>query len=219
VDWQPYAHYEPVLHWTRGEGLVGGPGVLRDDLGIYHLWYSYHPENKWGSGREIGYARSIDGIRWERFGGNPVLSGGGEDVCRNPDRISVLEHDGLYHMWTSGPHIFYATSKNGIDWDADGKVAFDKDMQDMALAPKAVIVDGRFLMSFHTYDWDKRCGTLRFAASTDGRNWTTGFLPPLQDATAPSQLPRIDGKWTVFFTRRFAIWAATIPAVDASTAK
>jgi hypothetical protein len=212
VHWRPYAHSEPVLHWTRGEGLVGGPAVLRDNRGVYHLWYTYNPENKWGGGRMVGYATSVDGIDWQRFRGNPVISNTDDGVARNPSTLSVLKHGGTYHMWMSGPGIYYATSANGIDLRAHGEVRLDKEFPGAILAPKVIRHRGRFLMAFHNYDWDKRQGTLRFATSDDGRTWTTGFLPPLEDAAGPSELLQIDGRWHVFFTRKWQIWSATIPA-------
>ncbi len=210
--WTPYAHCSPVLHWTRGEGLVGGPAVLRDGDGTYRMWYTFHPENKWGGGRRVGCARSRDGIRWERFGGNPILPAGAEGMAPNPAGLSVVRRDGLYHLWMAGPGIFHATSRDGIDWQAHGKIAVDRKLPGAMLSPNVVVRDGRFVMAFHTYDWDKKLGTVRFATSADGMRWTTGFLPPLTDAVSPSQLLRAGEDWVVFFTRRFEIWSASIPA-------
>lgn len=74
-----YKHYYNIkygesrdgIHWTRravvaidyanpGEYAFGRPFVLNDD-GTYRMWYSVR-----GDSYRIGYAVSIDGVRWER---------------------------------------------------------------------------------------------------------------------------------------------------------
>ncbi len=211
VSWKTYAHCEPVLHWTRGAGLPGGAAVLRDDDGAYRMWYTFHPEGTWGGGREIGCAVSPDGIRWKRFAGNPILGRDAEGICRNPSSLSVVRRDGTYHLWMSGPGICHATSTDGIDWRIHGSIEIDKDLPGALLSPGVIVEDGAFVMAFHNYDWDKKKGTLGFAGSTDGRHWKCGYLPPLENATGPSPLVRVDKDWAVYFCRRFEIWAARIP--------
>lgn len=68
-----YAESKDGINWIREgevcinfnsekENALARPCVLKDDNGIYKMWYSYKGENY-----RIGYAESQDGLKWERM--------------------------------------------------------------------------------------------------------------------------------------------------------
>lgn len=51
------------------------PEVLYDDVrGLYRLWYKGESIRDTGGGGSIGYAISLDGVKWFKYPGNPVLT-------------------------------------------------------------------------------------------------------------------------------------------------
>jgi predicted GH43/DUF377 family glycosyl hydrolase len=135
-----YATSQDGIHWTKYAGnpimtttepwegtLIEGQTLLKMN-GVYKMWYG-----GLALGTDIsyiGYAESLDGIRWTKYAGNPIIS---PDI-RDPrpwDGYSVdtpdVYHDGtLYHMYYRGwrkrsgvSWIGHATSKDGIVWDRD----------------------------------------------------------------------------------------------------
>ncbi len=76
---------------------IGLPCVLFDGV-TYHMWYSGLD----GTGiYRVGYATSLDGIIWMKYGGNPVLEEGlpGEWDENGPMGSSVLFAPGGYDLW------------------------------------------------------------------------------------------------------------------------
>jgi len=127
VSWQVQNGQQPVLAadqaWERVS--VGAPDVLLLD-GRFVMWYAG------GGGAGIGMASSADGIVWEKYEGNPVLTpdqaweGGEAGVVAAP---SVIFHEGRFKMYYSGgvaegPElarrvgnaIGYAESSDGMNW-------------------------------------------------------------------------------------------------------
>lgn len=131
-----YATSSDGLHWTRHDTLVldvgspgtwdnrllGAPCVLRDGDTL-KMWY-YGKDAPDGD-CQIGYARSINGYEWEKYG-NPVLSGGGPGTwdSRTVAPMYVFKSDDLFHLWYSGrtgavTEVGYAYSVDGIHWTKD----------------------------------------------------------------------------------------------------
>ena len=122
IDLEKYPA-NPVLNLgddgSWDEVHVSHPCVLFDGS-MYHLWYV--GDN--GSQRDIGYARSDNGVSWEKYPGNPVLNDGLGDVW-DGDFVSqpcVLHNGTQYRMWYAGydgtnMRIGYATSDDGIVWN------------------------------------------------------------------------------------------------------
>ncbi len=108
-------NYDESTGW---EDEINRNCVLKID-GIYKMWYT-------GQARGysyIGYAESVDGIRFERKCDEPILipefPWEGESVM-NP---CILYENGEYRMWYSAgetyePNVLaYATSEDGIHWN------------------------------------------------------------------------------------------------------
>ncbi len=135
-----------VSKWTKYQGnpvLNPGSAGEWDDGGVYsptvvyhggtyHMWYS---ASGGGTGGEIGYATSPDGVTWSKYDdpattihpyaeSDPVLNPGSsgewdDGYIAHPD---VLYDGATYHMWYNGCDVTgtraigYATSPDGINW-------------------------------------------------------------------------------------------------------
>ncbi len=101
------------------EERINRPVVLR--LGdSYQMWYTGQTEERsW-----IGYAKSGDGVRWERASDRPALSAeeAWEKVAVMCPHVMYDQGQRLYRMWYSGGEqyepdaIGYATSPDGLHW-------------------------------------------------------------------------------------------------------
>ncbi len=108
---------------TEDEGnWVGGHSVMFAD-GEFKMWYRIRDNQV--RGRGYGFARSSDGLNWEKYENNPLFSH--HPDYQSNEKISVLKVDGLYRAWyavDTGKNWFtaYATSKDGISWTQHGLV-------------------------------------------------------------------------------------------------
>ena len=154
----------------------------------YHLWYAGNN----GSLRSIGYARSANGVGWEKYPGNPVLSDGLGDVWDGEfvTQPSVL-HDGIkFHMWYAGydgtnMRIGYATSADYVNWtknianpvlDLGESGSWDS----ARVSNPFVLYDGtQYCMWYAGYDnTNMRIG---YATSADGIVWNKHASNPVLD--------------------------------------
>lgn len=100
---------QPERSWEKSAVMC--PTVLRDDDRRYHLWYSggdsYEPD-------AIGYATSLDGIRWTRVRDEPVL---------RPGVAGSWESDRV-----AGAHVFRLS-----EWLYAAYIGFANDFEDSAI--------------------------------------------------------------------------------------
>ena len=129
----------PVLAGTAGafdaDGVYGADVVYdpTDVLAPYKMWYS----GRAGAFGGIGYATSLDGLAWTKYGGAtplPVLDHGlaGSADSFSAADPSVLKDGSTWKMWYTGDdsnkkRIAYATSADGITWAKGGKVIAPED--------------------------------------------------------------------------------------------
>ncbi|MBI3192857.1 MAG: T9SS type A sorting domain-containing protein [Ignavibacteriae bacterium] len=118
-NWTKYTS-NPVLEHGNVSDFdyytVGEPSVVHHGSS-FHLWYTSTSSSMVNA---IGYATSLDGITWTKYGNGPVHSASPSswDDTRVA-RASVMFKDSLFHMWYAGNtnvgtwRIGYATS--GID--------------------------------------------------------------------------------------------------------
>ena len=121
INWTK--HPNPVLvagtdFWESG-GVY--PGQVMPYEGGYKMWYSGWDTNPTPH-ESIGYATSPDGITWQRFENNPVLSYGSAGVW---DDLwvafpSVLLIDNIYYMWYCGVGDVWANLRVGLATSSDG---------------------------------------------------------------------------------------------------
>jgi hypothetical protein len=105
---------------------VGAQSTLKKD-GEYLMWYRRRDNVDRGKG--YGFARSSNGIDWEKYDGNPIFTYDDEQFS-SAEKIHVLYVDGLYRAWyaVNAPgnwYTAYATSKDGKNWEKHGLVLDD----------------------------------------------------------------------------------------------
>jgi len=190
LAWTKYAG-NPVLIGKAGNWdypRVEGPAIYFDGTN-YHMWYS-GASGSWLW--QIGYATSVDGISWTKFGNNPVLDKGApgewDDQFAAFGTVVVDTVDHLFKMWYGGERengsvkIGYATapvkalilSKNTIDFET---VAIDSSKLDNVTVYNAGMDTLRTLSILSTND--------RFRVLTDsiiidpmaGTNLGIEFVP------------------------------------------
>lgn len=165
---------------------VRDPWVIRDE-GIYKMWYC----GTAGTGWQVGYAVSDDGIVWTRPLAGPVLAPADAGAA-SVYAPSVLLHDGVYHMWftrwnPAGSDIGQATSVDGISWTVQALPALTPDGDGWNadhLAAPAVHHDGlQFRMDLA--GCSENLWFLGQAVSDDGLVWQVAPDPLLPEAGQP----------------------------------
>ena len=119
VTGAPVLSYGDPGDWD--DGAVWFPAVIKDGDTL-RMWYTGLDDIVWASTNwKIGYAWSLDGIEWNRYVGNPVLSA---DLPWEGDYLlgcAVIKDADTLRMWytANGPPnaIGYATSVDGITWN------------------------------------------------------------------------------------------------------
>ncbi len=113
-NWRQHGVVFPVGHgkvWDSGK--VGRPSVIFQD-GLFYMWYDGQPSQAAvqsgdalsiqvrAEGRAVGYAESVDGLKWERRS-NPVFQhgAGAVHVAKYSDRYILLYESGQGTMWAS----------------------------------------------------------------------------------------------------------------------
>ncbi|MEJ2642110.1 MAG: VWA domain-containing protein [Desulfosarcinaceae bacterium] len=179
-DGQTWIRYgaNPVLAPAEGENYLSAPSVVRTDDGTWHMWFSRGT----GTGIEIGYAVSDDGLTWTRHVPGPVLAptAGAWD-----DRLvsaPCVRRDGQrFVMWYSGYgsggwRIGRAVSDDGIVWvkDPDPVVGPGEEAWNRYNAMEATVaMDGTAYAMWvvHSEGLTQRLG---YYTSWDGIAWRAG---------------------------------------------
>jgi predicted GH43/DUF377 family glycosyl hydrolase len=203
-----YAFSYDGINWTKlGDGPVVplGPDTAWDARRVF--WPEVVVEDNlfkmWYSGRgpdliyHIGYAMSMDGITWEKYAQNPVLSD--SEVSTFDDwgafQPCILKIDDVYHMWYTGMSngitvMHYATSLDGLTWECYegnpilGLGDFDEFDSEKCERPQVLFIDNKFHMWYHAYDGIRQ--TIGYATSPDGINWSKSLDNPIVTADTTS---------------------------------
>src|SRR5215204_5286101 len=192
--------------WTRANGgapVLQGTASAFDENGVYGAEVVYDagdllaPYRMWYSGRAgsfgaVGYATSLDGVNWMKWGTPglpvPVLEHGpaGSADSFSAADPTVLKDGSTWKMWYTGDdsskkRIAYATSTDGVTWAKGGKVIAPEDpgvsanIAFGAFAPTvwktangySMLLTGRKLVGQGVFQ-TKIMGT----SSTDGVTWS-----------------------------------------------
>jgi hypothetical protein len=180
LTWEKYAG-NPVLEpGEPGEwdsAYRGQVALLKDD-GLYKMWYSgAAPGGSW----QTGYATSVDGLAWDIYAGNPVLTPGapgswdeqeadGPTVIKDDDDTFKMWYHGCNADWTDCS-IGYATSTDGVHWT---KHTENPVLQGTAGQwDESGVYWPRVIKNGATYEmWYYNDGKIGHATSSDGVAWT-----------------------------------------------
>jgi hypothetical protein len=106
----------PVLNANEIEYRVGASALVKKDS-IYYLYYGYKSQNN--SEIKIALATSADGVRFNRYQNNPILTATEKWEGSSVLYPTVILEDGIFKMiYNNGPRNAFgkATSEDGIHW-------------------------------------------------------------------------------------------------------
>src|SRR6185369_642913 len=190
-------NFEHVTRVSEHPVISLGPLGAFDDSGVTTSWIvnhdgrKYHYYSGWSLGVSVpfyffvGLAISEDGGEtYERVSPSPILERNHIDPYLTASPC-VLVEDGRWRMWyVSGTgweikdgkpahryHIKYAESRDGIQWQRDGRVCIDYQSADeYAISRPCVVKDGELYRM-----WFAARGSryrICYAESADGLTWT-----------------------------------------------
>jgi predicted GH43/DUF377 family glycosyl hydrolase len=122
TQWQHHPN-SPVLKLSSDwdSNWLEPKSIVQTDS-LFHMWY-FGANKQWKGG--LGYATSTDGIQWQRYDKNPILTKG-EPGAWNEAGIgggSVILMDSIFYGWfwgwnadRSSNGLGLATSTDGINW-------------------------------------------------------------------------------------------------------
>ena len=210
-----YATSTDGISWTKNPNPVLMPGAagswdseqvsagfVLKNASAYLLWYAGDQKKPDGTCcvYGVGLARSADGISWNKYAGNPVLT-----PDANRPYITepwVLLVDGQFKMWYAcGDRagflvaICFATSPDGIHWSKNASPVFrgtggTNDWDGGPVYSPNVIYEGTAYGMW--YSGTNSAGTkyqVGYATSSDGITWTRASGNPI---LGPSP---ISGAW------------------------
>lgn len=191
AGWRPISmsqteNVNPWIKYAGGPVLGGVLGTCFDicvlrEHGKYLMYFSWRPK------QSIALTQSADGIHWS----DPVIvlppaQTGWEDDINRP---SVIQQDGLYHMWYTGQAgghsaIGTATSKDGIHWDrlATPVLTADHPWEKVAVMCPSVLWDHstRQFQMWYSGGEQYEPDAIGYAASSDGIHWKKRDAPIFQ---------------------------------------
>lgn len=197
IDWTEYEK-NPILRKgekSEWDEMWVEPVSVVYDGDAYHMWYLGY-DARWY--QAFGYATSSDGIQWEEYAENPILSpidnkNGFEHVVVFVG--DVILHEDQFHMWYVGvkPNdrsegLCYATSSDGISWTEYENNPIGPNLgesgswsENGAMHNQSVIYENSIFHMWYASGrdssviGDKKQHSLRqigYASSTDGLAWT-----------------------------------------------
>lgn len=121
------------ITWTREPGFVLDRGLYRsfDELAVADpyvvragdFFYMFYLGQDRANRQQLGVARSVDGVSWEKLRTNPILSGGPTNAFDEElGEPAVWSSGGWWWMlYTGRAHderraLGLARSRNGVDW-------------------------------------------------------------------------------------------------------
>ncbi len=184
---------DPTSDWETYN--VFNPSVIYHN-GLFHMHYRAQGLD-WIS--RIGYAISVDGIRWNRMR-RPVLEPQDASDSRGVEDPRVTEMDGEFYMsYTAYGREFtgqgepthagggilpmFAHSKNLIQWKRMGPLVIGEDNKDHVLFPRRI--QGNY-MALH-----RRAPDVWLAESSDLTHWPEESMRPIFG-------PRLENGWDSF---------------------
>jgi predicted GH43/DUF377 family glycosyl hydrolase len=176
--------------------------ILRED-GIFKMWYTGYTNEGDTAVKYLGYATSKDGIKWDRYAGNPIFKDKWtEDMC-------VVKADNKYYMYAEGKKdvAHYLVSNDGIHWEEQGDLIILKTNGDTIPGPygtpTAYVEDGKWYLFYERND-----EAIWLATSTDHRTWKNVQDDPVikpgpekfdLGAVAADQVVKFKGKYYLFY--------------------
>ncbi len=207
---EPFGFTDPD-NWERYVGnpilTVGAPGTWDDNWvhpysfidmgdGTYRMYYGGAGAGGMsGIPEKVGFATSLDGYTWSKYGSNPILSqgAGGTWDDNRIEHFCILKEGSNWYAWYAGEpgdgswKIGYATSSDGISWTKYGgnpvMTGTVSEWDSYFVVPSSVIKEGS---TYYMFYWGGPVNSqlnwqFGLATSTDRINWTKSGDNPIMD--------------------------------------
>jgi hypothetical protein len=146
----------------------------------YKMWY-------WDVNNSINYATSQDGIEWENYAGNPVITNAlGLGSAPVYDANVIYNSDGMpanYEAWIdNNGKLYYITSTDGITWTGDNEALLTDraDWEASTYSRVSVLKQGGV---YHMWYGGSSAGGgnhgIGYAVSSDGQHWVKSVHNPI----------------------------------------
>jgi hypothetical protein len=225
IHWEKFASNPCLPGGDAGawdEEVCGFTVVLREGDGPepYKMWY-HGARRPWTDNpTEIGFATSADGIHWNKYQGNPILTalpGTWENISLGWPNVIYDANLSLYRMWYNGLDwndcnsglTGYAESTDGIHWErCRSNPVFGPDAYLGNVGKANVLLDEATGLLEMFYD--SSCGGLDYATSLDGKTWCSYPGNPLQivsefDSIRAGPVLWEDGRYRMLYRRGAAL--------------
>lgn len=202
VEFQPYKD-NPLFTGTGSDTWdesIRERGFILKENGAFRMWYTGYRDN---GVKYLGYATSKDGIKWERYPGNPVFD------QKWTEDIFVLKSDGKYFMYAEGPgdvaHLL--TSADGITWQEEGDLVILTTKGDTVPGPygtPSVIIENN---KWHLF-YERNDEGIWLATSENKKTWKNVQDEPVlkkgpgkydAGAVASNQVLKYKGKYYMYY--------------------
>lgn len=151
-------------HWDAR--LAERGWIMRESDG-WHLWYTGHDGTP-NAIRRLGYATSPDGLKWTRYGDQPLIAD------HWVEDMMIVKHGDTYFMFAEGLHdeAQWLTSKDRIHWERQGTLDIRYTNGKRLSAgpfgtPTAYLEGGQWYLFYERADLG-----IWLAKSTDLKTWT-----------------------------------------------
>jgi len=197
--------------------------VIKEGAGDWKAWYGGRQAPIGGLFPwDIGYATSVDGINWSRYGAAPVITKGGGGAWDSGFVIPshAFKEGATYYLYYWGGidndqsnwAIGLATSSDGINWTKDaGNPIFIGDVgewDDGVLEGFLVKLSGTYYMFYQGNTVDMQNSAIGVATSNDKVTWVRSANNPFPRGGAGSwdsawgeapKLINFGGDWLMYY--------------------
>jgi beta-1,2-mannobiose phosphorylase / 1,2-beta-oligomannan phosphorylase len=200
ITWTRDVH-NPVLKpgsagaWDSAGLPERGGGVVIFDEGKYKMWYDGFAKNGRSISIQIGYATSDDGIDWQKYPGNPILSPGApgsfdDQMIFDPTVVHTGSSYVMYYAAMSQSGVSaagIATSSDGVHWTKTGRVqlpaeqTWDSGVRALSSVTK---LDDVFAMAYDGSQQSGQSTNIGLGMSRDGVSWAPHNANPVVSAGA-----------------------------------
>jgi predicted GH43/DUF377 family glycosyl hydrolase len=174
---------------------------------------------------QIGVAFSSDGINWQEYPGNPVITPGPDiydlGYVRHP---SVIYEDGTYEMWYTGhvkfqtpllgySNVDYAKSKDGIHWTKFGGnpvIPPNISPQQIGYSSYSSVVKLHNAPSLYFLATEVVPNSISYAVSTNATHFVPSNIPLLNGTVLPDQVSAVEFPSVILNGSMVMLWYTLI---------